>query len=428
MLPGRRVQACCPRIDEAFTARGTSMDFSSFGGIVEWLGLTKAAALAAAVSVLAAAASLVGGYLSARLIEATKARHLKDLEERKIELQTDLEARKSALQVGLEGRKTELQKDLEERKTDLQMGLEARKSTLQKDLEQFKGEIAEDLAAQNARRAYEYEARKRLYMQVEPLLFQLFEAAEGAFHAVTSLVRTQRRGEIPAWLSADGYYLRSIIHRLYSPLVILRLIQRSTTLLDLTLDPSIRLRYALLKEGYLTHTDDFGLARVDPVLRYDPNAADWQTRREADPGVYWRQGLMIGRLDRLLDAMVTAEGTSRRPMDFGEFESAIHENVKFKAVYQAAQDVFIGFDFQRRPVLGRLLLSYALLMHTLMSVYGQEPKNTDLPKMISDFLNSDDSQALRWSGTGDPDVLANVQAYVLGRIKQATTQGGYVKF
>jgi hypothetical protein len=216
----------------------------------------------------------------------------------------------------------------------------------------------------------------------------LFDAAEGAFHALTSLVRSQRRGEIPGWFSVDGYYLRSTIHRLFLPLVILRLIQRSTTLVDLTLDPSIRLRYALLKEGYLTYTDDFRLASLAPPVRYESNDKNWRELRESDPGTYWRQGLYIGHLDRLRDAMVMIESASRRPMNFGEFETAIRSNDDFKAVCGEAREIFIGFDFRSRPVLGRLLLTYACLMHSLMSIYRKKPEDVDLPKLTSDFVDS----------------------------------------
>jgi hypothetical protein len=218
---------------------------------------------AAAISVVAAIGATTLSYLSKRSLERTKAM---------------------------------LQHDLEGRKVELQGELEGLKLTLQKELEEFKGEVANELAAQNARRAYEYEARKRLYTQVEPLLFQLFERAESAFHAVTSLSRTQRIGHLPQWLAPDDnvYYIRSIIHRLFLPLSIFRMIQRSTTLVDLNLDPSIRLRYAVLKESYLTWTDDFGLAQLDPPLEYDPNEDNWIKLRQAKPATYWRQGLVIG--------------------------------------------------------------------------------------------------------------------------------------
>jgi phage tail tape-measure protein len=82
--------------------------------------------------------------------------------------------------------------------------LEKRKSELTTQIEAFKAGLADDLAARNARRDYEYDARKRLYAQVEPLLFQLFEAAETAFNAVASLARTQRDRNLPGWLSPGG--------------------------------------------------------------------------------------------------------------------------------------------------------------------------------------------------------------------------------
>src|SRR5262249_8532269 len=223
------------------------------------------------------------------------------LEQVRAKNQSDLETHKGKLQGQLEDRKAELQLDL------------------QKEMEEFKAEIADDAAAKNARRGYEFEARKRLYGQVEPLLFQLFEAAESAFHAVASLARTQREGHLPEWLDGDEYYIRSIIHRTFLPLAILRLIQKSTTLIDLNLDPSIRLRYAILKECYLTWTDHVGIARFEPKLDYEPSAIDWKTLRQQDPAKYWRQGFVIGHLDRFIDAMIITDGTSRRPMNFGEF-------------------------------------------------------------------------------------------------------------
>ena len=393
------------------------MNLSWLWDAIDSLGVTRVAVVGALVSVIAALGNLVGSHLSARALERAKLRYLKDLEDRKAELQG-----------GLEERKTGLQKDLEERKADLQMGLESRKVVLQKDLEYFKSEVADNVAAQSARRAYEYEARQRLYMQVEPLLFQLFEASEGAFHAVASLARTQRRGDIPGWLGGDGYYMRSITHRVFLPLAILRLMQRSTTLLDLRLDPSIRLRYALLKECYLTHTDDFRLALATPTLRYEPNAADWQSLRTQNPAVYWRQGFVIGRLDRLLDAMATTDGVMRRPMNFGEFETQIHKDAEFRAVYASAQDVFTGFDFRSRPVLGRALIAYACLMHTLMSVYGKEPSEADLLQVVADFVGNKHGNPLRWWNADEPDVLEIIGPYVQERVTQASKQDGYVRF
>jgi len=268
-----------------------------------------------------------------------------------------------------------------------------------------------------------------LYDKVEPLLFQLFEAAERAFHAVTSLARTQRQGDLPDWLAADAnkYYIRSIIHRLFLPLAILRLIQRSTNLVDLSLDPSIRLRYALLKESYLTWTDDFGLAAVNPKLNYSPNEDDWAELRKADQATYWRQGLVIGSVDRLIDAM-TVEGSSpERPMNFGEWELGVSKSKELKPAFDVVEDIFVGFEFNNRPVLGRVLLSYACMMHTLMSIYGRPVEHLDLTKLVSDLSVSKDISGLQWWPDGERDFVVDILPYVLKRCRQAM-QGGYAKF
>jgi hypothetical protein len=373
--------------------------------------------ISTAVSVLAAIGSAWLSYRSS-----------KALEERKGELQLELERRKRDLQEELEGVKARYQIELEVQKSELQSNLEAKKQFLQQGLEEFKAGITDELAAQSARRSYEYDARKNLYAKVEPLLFQLFEAAEGAFHAVTSLVRSQQLKKLPAALSdPNKYYVHSIIHRLFLPLAILRLIQHSTTLVDLNLDPSIRLRYALLKQSYLTWTDDFGIAQLVPKLEYDPNNKDWKALREANPTKFWRQGLVIGSVDRLIDAMVAENTSPQRPMNFGEWEAAVGEQGKLHQAYKNIEDIFLGFEFHNRPVLGRVLTGYACMMHTLMSVYRMTAENPDLKKIISDFETSKDkSGSLRFSDK-NPDLLEIVRPYVLQRFEQVAA-GDYAKF
>jgi hypothetical protein len=384
----------------------------------------------AAISILAA----IGTFVLSRSLEKAKAGYQTTLEQRKGELQSELEGKKRDLQEELEGVKAGYQSDLEVQKNELQSSLEGQKLVLQKQLEEFKAGISDELATQNARRSYEYEAKKNLYAKVEPLLFQLFEAAEGAFHAVTSLARTERQGDLPDWLAADAnkYYIRSIIYRLFLPLAILRLIQRSTTLVDLNLDPSIRLRYAVLKESYLTWTDDFGFASEEPKLVYRPNSADWDKLRKKNPATFWRQGLVIGSVDRLVDAMVAqsmvAESMSpQRAMNFGEWEIAVSKQDKLKQAYEDVEDIFIGFDFRSRPVLSRLLIGYACMMHFLMSAYRAPSENPDLESLMSEFIASNEKKGLLRLSDQKPDLIEIVRPYVLRRLNQAVA-GGYAQF
>ena len=57
------------------------------------------------------------------------------------------------------------------------------------ELESLKADLAEKQAEKNARRDYLYEARKRLYQEYEPLLFQLVELSESALKRIYALAR-----------------------------------------------------------------------------------------------------------------------------------------------------------------------------------------------------------------------------------------------
>src|ERR1700741_4790112 len=63
-------------------------------------------------------------------------------------------------------------------------------------LERHRSALQDAASARTARRDYEYDARKRLYKEVEPLLFQLFEASEHSYFRVKSLARTCRNGNL----------------------------------------------------------------------------------------------------------------------------------------------------------------------------------------------------------------------------------------
>src|SRR4051794_1030685 len=70
----------------------------------------------------------------------------------------------------------------------LQRGIEKLKGRVGADTERLKSQLADRASARDARRSYEFDARKRLYSEMEPLLFQLFEVAENSYYRVVSLV------------------------------------------------------------------------------------------------------------------------------------------------------------------------------------------------------------------------------------------------
>lgn len=243
----------------------------------------------------------------------------------------------------------------------------------QHQLEALQAEIREKEAEKDARRDYEYEARKRLYQQYEPLLFQLVEFSENALWRIQGLAREARSGYLNpnsgGWLSesmSNGYYFMSTIYRLISPLVYVKLIQRSLTLVDLTVDPNLKNQYILAKWLYTSFTDDFKFATIDPKLQYDPNCADWKEKRIVSPEKYWRQGFTLGMLDNAVEALIVSEPNGvLRCMSYGEFVNTYNDQAKNKK-FRGFIDVFLEFHPRERPVLWRMLITQVYIYQALM--------------------------------------------------------------
>lgn len=299
--------------------------------------------------------------------------------------------------------------------------LERIKSELHADLEHTRAELAQKSAVSDARTSYEFDARRRLYVEVEPLFFLLFEAAEGSYYRVASLVRTNRQGNLGgqdgSWLARDGYYLRSTIFRLFLPLAIFRLIQRSATFVDIRLDQNVRTRYFLLKLSYYAFTDDFEFAGLEPKLNYSPNVPNWREMMEKSPEQHSRQGLVIGHLDRLLDALIIDENGSSRPMNYGEFETQYKNDVDFQVAMAEARTLLFGFNFHKKPVFARALLAHAYSMRLLLLTFARELNHDDLVAAVDKFRSSQEAaEDLEW---GDPtyrEISSAVGAYVGERL------------
>jgi len=259
------------------------------------------------------------------------------------------------------------QKDLETHQIELKR-LEA--STSER-LQSLKASQDEQKAEKDARRDYEYEARKRLYEECEPLLFQLIELSENALHRIYSIARTAKAGELSSregWLSdTRAYYTVSTVYKLMAPLVIYRLIQRRLTLVDLNVDPHINAQYSLAKRVYISFTDDFELARINPELDYDPNAEPSAQVMRRQPDKYVRQAIFVGWLDSLIDDFIKREADgSLRCMTYGEFEKAYFQEDAQIEPFNIAVSLFLNFHPRTRPVLWRILVSQAHIYEGLI--------------------------------------------------------------
>lgn len=164
-----------------------------------------------------------------------------------------------------------------------------------------------------------------------------------------------------------GYYARTTAYRLLAPTVVYRLIQERLTLIDLSLDASIKATYDIARFISWSFTDDFRLAHLNPALEYDPNVRDWAKRRLEQPALYWRQGIPAGVLEVMVDALVVRQSDeSARCMTYGEFESAYLRDDEFKRSIDPILDGLLFFHPATRPVLWRMLIVQAHLYLALV--------------------------------------------------------------
>jgi hypothetical protein len=323
----------------------------------------------------------------------------------------------------------ETQGELEKAKSELteksQVLLELLRADLtaknQEGIELLRSTLGEQGKEKDARRDYEYEARKRLYDQVEPVRFHLHEALEEAHYRVRSLARTSRSQNLgigkESWLGGYGYYLRSTIYKLFLPVVYFRLLQARMTFTDFNLDRDIALQYGLLKLYVRSFTDDFEFAALQPQLLYDPNHRDWKRLAREDPAVFSRQALVLGDLECIADILISREGDRTRALQFGEFETLLNAKQDDENL-QEVLNLFTGFSPEVKPVLSRLLLVQACFAKLILSTYESVTEPAQLSARLDKLVSDPELlSALAWSD-GEPADLSFVQEYWASRLNR----------
>jgi hypothetical protein len=233
------------------------------------------------------------------------------------------------------------------------------------EIAEFQARLNDEQSVRNARRDYEYEARKRLYAVYEPLRFQLVDAAGNALRRMSELADARPPDALENSLTkAAGYYLKGTVYYLLAPLALVRLVDKQLTLVDLGLEPAIATEYNYAKTVYRCLADDDVFAAMDPAVAYSPYTEGWRDLRRSDPARYRRQGLPMGRLDNAVDSLLVtgADGVDRLA-PFGVFEERFDRTPEgdFNSGLGAARDLFDDFSTESRPVLWRILICQALL-------------------------------------------------------------------
>jgi len=263
----------------------------------------------------------------------------------------------------------------------------------QREIEKLKAGLHEKQAERDALRDYEYEARKRLYHECAPLIFQLLEQAEGVINRVGNLARTASQGNLEpgrTWLSKN-YYRLSTYYRFLAPLATLRLLQSRLTTVDLSLDPNLYCQYLLARQIYYSFGDDFDLAHSStPPLEYDPHSALAESKRMISPAVYWQQGVPIGILDNAIHSLFIKEQEDTwRVMSFAEFERGWNDNgSSVQRAFDRISYLFADFHPRLRPVLWRMLIAQTSLYRTLLRIRSGQQFNPAFAA-LAEFTQSD---------------------------------------
>ncbi len=233
--------------------------------------------------------------------------------------------------------------------------------------------LTERQAERDAQRDYVYEARKRLYTDLQPIFFQLADLSASADMHISAIARTGRQGHLgtgpESWVHTDEYYILSTVHRLLVPLVLYRSCQRRLTSLDLTVEPALREQYRYARALYAVWNAGFNLAQAAPPIAYDPHNDAAAQLAQTEPAVYGLQHLYAGQVDRIVGALTIADGhpATPRPLTYAEFEDA-HNAAGGSMAARIAPAVALIRDFApaTSPVLWRMLLGQAHLHRALV--------------------------------------------------------------
>lgn len=282
-----------------------------------------------------------------------------------------------------------------------------------RELEIVKSQLERDSAEENARRAYQYEAKRRIYAECEPLVLKLAQSCDYTAQRIISLTDTRRWNELRAtrdtksfWMLSKSSELISLAHALLEPLALYTLLGEKTTLVDLSFDSRFEEIYWLARAAYRVHQEDYAIAAIEPALTYDPVVAGWRDKRLENPAVHWWQGTTRVRLDPAVELCVHRD--AGRITTIAEFEK------RYLDLYDAPEDntakslgVFCNplynFRVEDRPVYWRMLMCQLRIYRRI----SQRSRISSARDTLSRFeFDHRDIDALQRSGAVKDDVFS----------------------
>jgi hypothetical protein len=246
-----------------------------------------------------------------------------------------------------------------------------------KKLEKLKITLKENQSQRDAKRDYEYEAKKRLYQDYEPLYFQYLELGDIASSRIEGIAKTTKEGHLNnlAWVKFESYFLYSTIYKLIAPLAIFKLVQEKLTNVDFRIDQNIFIEYELMKINYLSFQEDFKFARAADDIEY---LEKWKLRFH---GKFDGQGIKLGELDNICELFRKED----KIISFGEYQRKLKDE-NFKEAIKPLEDRMIGFNPKSDLIFWYMLLSQTIVHSLLRKTRNERVLTEDtLGKLINEF-------------------------------------------
>lgn len=278
-----------------------------------------------------AGVSAAGAHWLARTLIQHRLTHA--LEERRAQLTRELDIQKALAAQDLERLKDSLQ--LEQSKAKSAMDAEIRK------------QVEIQLGEVSVQRQYEYEARRRLYLSIGPLRFQLLVACRDLVGRVQAIGASEKYA-----FQLDGYYARSTIYRLLKPIALASLIEEQMALNDFSVDQEaidfLRFRRSVTR-----------IYSGDELVANHPRA-NWAAQVEH---------LFADSLSSVVQSLVErSDEKQARPLRFDEFNQKIETHGW--SIFSPIDQLFDQFEVVYKPILWLRLVAYAQVCNALVTRHG----------------------------------------------------------
>ena len=263
-----------------------------------------------------------------------------------------------------------------------------------KEIEILKNKLSLESAEKNARRDYEYEAKKRLYAEYEPLFFQLAELSNQARHHLKGMswttfnsLKDPESWDRDQWMEIEAYYFRETIYKVFSPFAMFNILLKKVNSFDVSIDRKVHIVYSLGKILYFTFSHDYIIAgyinrrlliNEEHTNKFGPNfkvgnpfgeayVNEWRRNVITNPENFsGGEGIRTGQLDNIINGFIYKDENVKRILTFSEFEKKLSTNSN--DWIQIAALRFSRFDPKTNQVLWRVLLVQACIHYIISGI------------------------------------------------------------